>query len=622
MQGGNGIPRRRQGVSGVAKPNEKLARADELRRSGMLAEAEQLCREIVEGDAADADAWRLLATILSATGRLDAAAESLERALRLRPNDPDILRQSRSLEAATQYRRAMILASQQKPDEAIAALRRTVAVVPDFAEAHFTLGSLLATRGALDEAIGCFRRTIELDPGKVDAHYNLGLALEKLGKPAEAEPHFRRALALDSRKAAAHGGLAAALREQGRLDEAEASYRAALALVPDDSDTEYNLSGLLLELGRFAEAEACAWRVLAARRDFAPAQYNLAVALADQRKLPEAETAYRRMVELAPNEADGRLGLAGLLLSQGRFAEGWPAYEWRLAHPDSSPAPFTQPRWRGEPLEGRTILLTIEQGFGDAIQFIRYAEMVKQRGARVAVACSAPIERLLATCPGVDCVASRYERLPNFDVQLPLLSLPGVFQTTLETIPAEVPYLFPDAAAVDQWRRELGDEGQLAGSGELKIGIAWQGSRRHKRDHQRSMPLVHFAGIAKTKGVRLYSLQFGDGREQIGPATADWPLVDLGERLGDFHHMAALVKNLDLVITCDSAPAHLAGALAVPVWIALSYVPDWRWLLDRTDSPWYPTARLFRQSKPGDWVSVFAQIEAALAKLLHDRRGA
>jgi tetratricopeptide (TPR) repeat protein len=513
-------------------------------------------------------------------------------------------------QAVNEFRRALILAKQQSFDEAIAGLRRAVALAPRFAEAHYNLGTLAAMQGAYEEAADCFRRAVDVDPGNAVAHYNLGLARQHQGRPAEAEPHYRHALRLSPRHAPAHNQLGMVLQEQRRFAEAEACYGRALECAPDYVDAEHNLSGLLLDQSRFDEAEERARRVLRVKPDFAAAQYNLGVALAGELK-DESIAVFRRVIELEPANVDAHLGLAGALLARGRFAEGWLEYEWRLKSPHAPADTTTQPRWGGEALGSRTILLRAEQGFGDAIQFVRYAELVKGRGGTVKVACTSPVRSLLATCAGVEAVVARDEPPGPFDVYAPLLSLPGVFQTSLDTIPAKVPYLFPDPATVAQWQAELGRE---AG---LKIGIAWQGNPQQPRDAQRSFPLAHFARIARFLGVRLYSLQMGDGCEQA--AGIDWPLVDWGDRLGDFHRTAALVQNLDLVITCDSAPAHLAGALGVPVWVALAHQPDWRWLLDRADSPWYPTMRLFRQPRTGDWDAVFAEIERALGEILPGR---
>ncbi len=247
---------------------------------------------------------------------------------------------------------------------------------------------------------------------------------------------------------------------------------------------------------------------------------------------------------------------------------------------------------------------------GDAIQFIRYASRVKQAGARVLAECQKPLVRLLSGCRGVDELIGRGEDLPPFDVHAPLLNLPGIFRTSLETIPADVPYVFADQELVEHRRQELG------GIAAFKIGIAWRGSSTHKNDRARSIPLSCFEPLAGLPGIHLVSLQKGAGAEELQEARGHFPVTELGSRLEDFLDTAAVLKNLDLLIACDTAVAHLAGALGVPVWVALPFVPDWRWLLDRDDSPWYPTMRLFRQKKLGDWAGVFEPIKAALAARL------
>jgi hypothetical protein len=268
------------------------------------------------------------------------------------------------------------------------------------------------------------------------------------------------------------------------------------------------------------------------------------------------------------------------------------------------PCSFPQPLWDGSPLAGRTILLHVEQGLGDTLQFIRYAPLVKALGGTVIFGCPEPLVGLLAGAPGIDSLVLPEDPLPPFDVHAPLMSLPHLLGTTLQTIPADVPYLSADPAATARWRSELN---AVAG---LKVGIAWSGSPRHPADRWRSIPLKHFGRLASLPDVKLYSLQKGPGSEQL--ARADFPIEDWGARWPDMAATAAAVESLDLVIACDTALVHLAGALAKPVWIALPVAPDWRWLLGRSDSPWYPTARLFRQQAWGEWDAVFDEIAAAL----------
>jgi hypothetical protein len=275
---------------------------------------------------------------------------------------------------------------------------------------------------------------------------------------------------------------------------------------------------------------------------------------------------------------------------------------------------FPTPPWDGSPLDGRTILVHAEQGLGDTMQFLRYVPLVRRRGGRVILVCQPPLMRLLSRVPGIERLVAWGEPLPEYDVQVPLMSLPGLFGTTLETVPAEVPYLDAEPALVEAWRHRLGS---YAG---FQVGIVWQGNPRFRFDRLRSIPLAQFAPLARVPGVHLLSLQKGPGRDQLAALPGSFPVTDLGHQLdettGAFLDTAAVMKNLDLVITSDTVAAHLAGALGVPVWVALHDVPDWRWLLDREDSPWYPTMRLFRQTRPGQWEEVFERIAAALHRRL------
>lgn len=295
----------------------------------------------------------------------------------------------------------------------------------------------------------------------------------------------------------------------------------------------------------------------------------------------------------------------------GRFQEGWAEFEWRWQRPGEQEANPTRPVWNGEALDGRTIVLSSEQGLGDTIQFVRYAQLVKQRGGTVVVESQPPLTRLLTTCPGVDQVVARWQPLPHYDLVAPLLSLPRIFNTSLESIPAEVPYLSAGTDETAKWQSRLSQEAAL------RVGIAWRGSPLNAWDADRSIPLDAFSDLATTAGVQLHSIQFAPGGEELAASPLRDRIVNLTDQLGDFYHTAAIVRNLDLVITCDSAPAHLAGALGVPVWVAVTFAPDWRWMLGRQDTPWYPTMRLFRQTRPGDWAGVFSRIRESLLSLIH-----
>ena len=313
-------------------------------------------------------------------------------------------------------------------------------------------------------------------------------------------------------------------------------------------------------------------------------------------------------MRLKPDDADAHLNLAYSWFFRGDFQAAWPEYEWRWKRRGFSRPAFGQPLWDGSNLNGQTILLFAEQGLGDTLQFIRYVPFVRRLGARVLVQCQGPLLRLLATCWGINRLVREGDSLPPFDVQIPLLSLPRIFRSTLATIPANIPYLCADPDSSVHWRSQLSS---LKG---FKVGIAWQGNPEHQRDRRRSVGLLTFEPLARVPGVRLVSLQKGPGSEQLRDIEDRLSVLDVADRLGDFADTAALLSNLDLVITVDTAVAHLAGALGIPVWVVLPLDPDWRWLLDRQDSPWYPSMRLFRQTAWGDWTGVFERVTEALRR--------
>jgi hypothetical protein len=293
----------------------------------------------------------------------------------------------------------------------------------------------------------------------------------------------------------------------------------------------------------------------------------------------------------------------------GRFEQGWPGYEWRWKVEEfGALPPLHQPQWDGSPLEGRTILIRTEQGLGDTLQFIRYIPLVHRRGGRVILLSQPPLTRLQACIPGVERLLAHGDPVPEFDVHVPLLSLPGLLGTRLETVPADVPYLEAEPPLVEAWRHRLGSYPGF------KVGIVWQGNPKYLQDRARSTCLAQFAPLARVPGVHLFSLQKGPGAEQLTARTEWFPVTDLGSGLADFADTAAVLKHLDLVVSVDTSVAHLAGALGLPVWVALPHAADWRWLMGRDDSPWYPTMRLFRQTGPGQWEDVFRRIAEALGR--------
>ncbi len=574
-------------------------RGEALRRLGRPAEAVASLREAVRLRPDHAEGHVSLGRALADKGETDEAADRFRQALRLQPDRAD-----------APNHLGLLLLRQGQLDAARDCFEQAVRRGPADADAHNNLGAVLRERGQPDEAAACFYRALALRPDHAGAHNNLGRVCEDRGRLEEAAARYRLAACLQPGDASFHNNLGNALTMLSRPDEALPCYRQAVRLHPEEPVYPSNLANALTLAGRPEEAEECCRQALRLRPDFADARHNLAITLGAQGRFDEALAHNAEALRLAPEYPGARNCRALWWLQQGDFARGWPEYEWRWKVRGVTPRTFREPAWDGSALNGRTVLLYAEQALGDTIQFVRYAPLVRQRGGAVVVECQPPLARLLASCPGIDRLVPRGSPLPPFDVQAALLSLPGLLGTTLETVPRNVPYLSaaPDLAA--RWRGELGAEAAF------KVGIAWQGSPTFAGDRLRSAPLRHFAPLARVEGVRLFGLQKGPAREQLRGLPWQPAVTDLGgtldEAAGAFMDTAAVMTNLDLVVTTDTAVAHLAGALGVPVWVALSVGPDWRWLLGREDCPWYPSMRLFRQCRPHDWDEVFERMAAEL----------
>lgn len=479
-------------------------------------------------------------------------------------------------------------------------------------DAWFRLGTVCVQLGKLDESVPYFREALRLNPREPETHTGLARALKRLGRLEDAVASFQQAVELNPDSPTTRNGLAVALAELGRLEEAVAGFRHAVRLKPDFAEAHGNLGFALRNLGRLDEALATLRLAIQLKPEGALAYNNLGITLVDLGKLDEAIASFQQSVRLEPEFADAHKNLGIALLLSGNLEQGWPEYEWRWKTKAfaSRLGSLTQPRWDGSPLAGRTILLCAEQGLGDSIQFVRYAPLVKQTGGAVVLECQPSLVSLLGRCPGIDQIVPKGSARPRFDVYAPLMSLPCLFKTSLVSIPASVPYLSADSARVSHWKRELGS---LPG---FKVGIVWRGSPTFETDRLRSIALAQFAPLAELEGIHLVSLQKGAGREQLPGFAARFTVTDLGDRLTDFIETAAAMTALDLIISVDTAPGHLAGALGLPVWVMLPFAPDWRWMLNRSDSPWYPTMRLFRQHKADNWTQVFAELANELKQHL------
>jgi|GEM_PF-293962 len=571
------------------------------------------------------------AAALASQGKHDEAIRYFLRAAALQPDAVD-----------TQRNLGLAYVHAGRITEAEECYRRGTTVAPSNASMHFELAQFLRTRKRYDDAVKCYQEAVRLQPNHADAYYSLGLCYGDMKRSDDALSAYEAALRARPDFPEVHNNLGVLYEERGNLEKAKQSYQAALAKRPEWPEALNNYGVVLAADLNFVEAERQYRLALKVAPNSPSVLNNLGNALRSQGKLDESVAVLRKSLELKPHysEAYNNLGITlmnkGLpdeaiahynqalyfvpdypephlnrslaWLSLSDFDNGWVEYEWRWRGKNFSPREYRQPRWDGGDLRGRTILLYAEQGLGDTLQFIRYAALAKQRGARVVAHVQKPLLPILASFEGVDVWLPNDGPPPeSFDVHAPLLSLPGTFKTTAASIPAQVPYLTPDPHLVARWRE------RLATGNEFRVGIAWQGNPQYRGDRMRSVALKHFASLARIPGVRLVSLQLKHGLEQL--SEADFPLETLDgldEQSGPFMDTAAVIKNLDLIIASDSAVVHLAGALGIPTWVLLPLAADWRWFRNRDDSPWYPTMRLFRQSQVGCWDDVFERVTDAL----------
>jgi Flp pilus assembly protein TadD len=503
--------------------------------------------------------------------------------------------------------------------------RRDVATLSEVRN-YYVQGTALLQQRRFAEAETHLRQALQLKPDDADVLNNLGTAIWEQGRSPEATAYYLRAYQFKKHDFGILNNLGMLLWDQGRPERAVEYYRQALELNPDSFDTRMNLGVSLSDIGRFDDALVWLRSATRMRPSSADAWDNVGMTFARQGHWDQAMKCYDEAIRLRPDFGEARRNRGLGWLTLGDFERGFPEAEWRFKCRNPPGLNFPGPRWAGEPLEGRAIVLHYEQGLGDTLQFIRFAPQVKERGGQVWLFCQPPLLRLMSMSPGVDLVMDGSSPIPDFQLQAPLMSVPSIIGTTAATLPRD-PYLSVDAKAIERWRPALT---QALGVAELnsvfKIGIAWQGNPTNRVDRWRSFPLAWFAQLASLPGVRLVSLQKGSGVEQLAALAGRFPVTNLERTFDgvddkrDFLDTAAVMKLVDLVITPETAVAHLAGGLGVRTWVALSTVGDWRWM-DRGDScPWYPSARLFRQTTLGDWAGVFRQMADALGNELAQSR--
>jgi tetratricopeptide (TPR) repeat protein len=549
---------------GMSTTPELLELALQLHRRGQQAEAAQYCRQILRQQPDHINTLLLLGIIASQTAQFD---------------------------------------------EAIACFRRVLRLKPDDANTQNNLGNVFRMQGKWPDAIAHYQTAIAIRPGHADAYYNLGIAFQESGDAKTAAAHYQRAIALQPNFPAALNGLGIVLRTQGRLEDAIASHQKALAIAPTYAEAYDSLGNALQETGQLEDALNCHQQAIVLKPTLAVAYYNLGNTWRDQGNPVEAIACYDRALELKPNYDEARLARAMGLLLSGDLVNGFIDYEARWGDRQANPYGFDRPLWDGSPLAGKRILLVPEQGLGDTIQFIRYATAIAQQGGIVVVGYRPLLKRLLATVPGATEVVQDSTAIPQFDCYAPLMSLPRLLQTQLATIPAPVPYVATSQPPPMQIAQH---------DSRLKVGLVW-GARdsflSNYPSRRRSCPLLAFQRLLKLPGIAFYSLQKGDAEQELGQLGWQDRVVDLSGYIHDFADTAAIAQQLDLVITVDTSVAHLAGAMGKPVWVLLPFAPDWRWLLHRSDSPWYPSMRLFRQRYPGDWSGVLEDVVNALKSL-------
>jgi tetratricopeptide (TPR) repeat protein len=569
--------------------------------AGLPTEATNCCQHALAIDPIHADSLRLMGEICLHSGQLDQAIEWVSRAIRIEPKAEYVAT------LGTVLQRSGRLA------EALKAFEKAISIEPENAELWKNFGVVLIDLNHPDEALSGLQQALKLRPRYVDAANLSGLILYRKKRHAEALEFLNLSLEVEPAQADALQARALVLLNLRRFEEALADNHQSQLLNPRDADTHINQGTVLQKLGRYQDSLEWYDGAIALRPDFVLALIGKAHSLIELRRIDEAFACYARSMALDGENPITRWNLALLQMLVGDFEAGWVGREFRWKLGLMTEPKLPQPLWLGSSsIEGKTILLHADEGIGDAFHFARYIPMVANLGARVIVAVDKPACSLMSRLSGVaECIPKTIPALPAFDVHCHISSLPLAFQTTLETIPSAVPYLpMPADDRVKEWERRLGSHDKF------RIGLVWSGNAGHINDHNRSMPLRELTRILDLDAT-FVSLQ-KDPRDRDKEALSGSDIVDMTESLSDFGETSAVISCLDLVISVDTSVAHLAGGLGCPVWILLPYTPDYRWLLDREDSPWYPTARLFRQTETREWSGVLDRMRIELGALIED----
>ena len=578
---------------------KKLKKALSLHQQGRLVEAAELYQDILRSDPNNVDALNLLGVILQAAGDLEAAVTLIRRATELAPDY-----------AAPHVNLGNALQVSGELEEAAESFERACELEPNKGEPFNNLASVLNEMDRYFEAKEMAEKAVALAPALSAAHNNLGNALLGLGEKEASIECYRRAISLDRADATSHYNLGNALTELGKPEDALASYRVAVSFDDRNAEKFYNLANTALQLDLFDEALRAFDRALAIDPDYTDDYCNKGAALQKMGQPEKAVDSLRVALARHPDSPDLHWNLSLALIQSGDLENGFEEYEWRWKTPTFADfkRDFPMPRWDGSDPSDKTIFVDQEQGFGDALQFCRFVTPLAAKGANVVVECRPGLKALLESLDGVGEVVDFGQPIPVADFHVPMMSLPYLLGATLEDLPATVPYLkAPEGTPIDD---------RLTGEDTKKVGIAWAGSPTRPDNHKRSCSVTDFGRLFESSGVRFFSLQVGPFRGDLEKLGDPSLVIDLADGLSDFAQTAAAIDAMDLVISVDTSVLHVAAALGKPAWGLMSNPTGFFWMDERTDSPWYPTVRLFRQPEPGDWESVFRSVEEAFPEFL------
>lgn len=595
---GESIPMKQQRNRSGATIADLFDAAVSLHEASRLAEASEAYRAVLAQEPGHGEALHRLGTLHLQQGDYATAAPLLQAAASALPGS-----------AICHSNLATALRRLGRLQEALAACVQALRLSPDFADGYVNLVNILDQMQRYGEAAEAQRQLVAHKPLSAEPRLQLARLLILDNQPKAAIEVLYDLLGMYPLSVAAYTNMGVAWRRMGQLEEAATAYRTALGFSPDDPGLLSNLGIVLQDRLLYSEAMDCFRRAIARQPDSATAHLNLSVAYRDEMRIAESVASAREAVRCDPSLAAAHTALAVGLLMQGDYPEGLAEYEWRSRMPDF-PSPrrdFTSPVWDGSDMAGGTLVVHDEQGVGDALQFVRYVPVLRDRGINVILECNSQLVRLLGSMPGVDRVVPRFQPLPPHDAHVSLLSLPHLLGARIGNIPADTPYLGTEPDLQARWAE------RLAAFKGLKVGLVWAGNPEFKADKLRSPGLAAFRPLLDVPGVSFFGLQKGPGRkdlETVGPLPPSF--TDLGPDIADFADTAAIMANLDLVITSCTGPAHLAGGLGCPTWTVLPFSPDWRWLAQGEDTFWYPSMRLFRQQARGDWSSVMERVTGAL----------